>query len=272
MALRQVQDVGRYGMVKVNKGRVISFGEKIGAGPGLINAGIYWLKREVLQEIVGTPFSLERELLPRLVARGAVRGVVHSGRFVDIGVPEELSRAQSLLPAWEHRPAAFFDRDGVLNRDSGYVHRKEDFVWKKGAKRAIRRLNDRGYLVFIVTNQAGIARGLYPPAAVEHLHRWINRDLRRIGAHINSFYYCPHHPTAGIGHYGEIRNCRKPAPGMLLQAMREWSIDRNRSFIIGDKDIDLMAANAAGVKGILEHGDNVEELVQKVLDETDVAN
>jgi D,D-heptose 1,7-bisphosphate phosphatase len=272
MALREVQDIGRYGKVGVNGRQIISFGEKKGTGAGLINAGIYWLKREILQELAAAPFSLERQLVPHLVARGLVRGVVYRGRFIDIGVPEELARAQTLMPAWQHRPAAIFDRDGVLNCDSGYVHRKEDFIWKRGAKRAIRRLNDGGYWVFVVTNQAGIARGLYLPGAVERLHRWMNRDLRRIGAHIDAFYYCPHHPTEGVGPYRKVCRCRKPAPGMLLQAMREWSVDRAGSFMIGDKDIDLMAANAAGVKGILAHGDDLEKLVLRALDKAEVAN
>jgi D,D-heptose 1,7-bisphosphate phosphatase len=267
MSLREVEEVGRYGSVALSGSRVTCFGEKMGSGPGLINAGIYWLKRDILHEIVTTPYSIERQLLPSLAARGLVRGTVYRGRFIDIGIPEDLARARTVLPKWEHRPAAFFDRDGVLNRDDGYVHRKEDFIWKKGAKRSIRRLNDRGYWVFVVTNQAGIARGYYPPAAVERLHGWINRDLRRIGAHIDAFYYCPHHPTEGMNSYRTVCCCRKPAPGMLLQAMREWSVDRATSFMIGDKNEDMMAARAAGLKGILNYDGDLEQLVQRTLDE-----
>ncbi len=93
------------------------------------------------------------------------------------------------------KPAAFLDRDGVLNRDSGYVWRREDFYWLPGAKRAVKRLNDAGYLVFVVSNQAGVARRLYKPEDVEALHRWVNDELGKSGAHIDAFYYC--HPQDG---------------------------------------------------------------------------
>lgn len=163
------------------------------------------------------------------------------------------------MPA-EKRPAAFLDRDGVLNCDSGYVWRPEDFHWMPGAQRAVKRLNDAGYLVFVVTNQAGVARGLYKPADVEALHRWVNGVLGKSGAHIDAFYYCPHHPD-----FGRSCDCRKPAPGMLLRAMREWLVDRERSFMIGDKDIDMEAAKAAGVRGLRFDGGDLDALVMSVL-------
>ena len=251
LALREVADVGRYGAVRLEGEGVTAFGEKVATGKGLINGGVYSLKRDILAEIGPLPSSLERDVLPRLVARGLVCGQVYDGRFIDIGTPEDLARADALLPQWERRPAAFLDRDGVLNRDTGYVHRAEDFIWVAGVHRAVKRLNDRGYLVFVVTNQSGVARGLYDIPAVESLHRWINDQLRPAGAHIDAFYLCPHHPDGVAPGYGIVCECRKPAPGLLLQAMREWPVAREASFMIGDKDIDLEAARAAGVAGFL---------------------
>jgi len=162
------------------------------------------------------------------------------------------------------RPAAFLDRDGVLNHDTGYVHRKEDFVWVEGAQAAVKRLNDGGWLVFVVTNQSGIARGLYGPPEVEALHRWVNEELARIGAHIDAFYYCPHHPE-GLGDYGRVCACRKPAPGLLLQAMREWPVAREASLMIGDKEVDMEAARAAAVRGVRFRGGNLDALVAEAL-------
>lgn len=251
LALRTVPDVGRYGAVLLEGTRVRAFGEKIASGPGLINAGVYWLKREVLDEIGPPPISMERDLLPRLIAHRLVNGTVYDGRFIDIGTPEDLARADMLMPDWEVRPAAFLDRDGVLNRDTGYVHRAEDFVWIAGAKRAIKCLNDLGYFVFVITNQAGVARGFYKPEDVDKLHQWINEDLQPTGAHVDAFYFCPHHPEGIAEGYGIICDCRKPAPGLLLEAMRNWPVRRDGSFLIGDKDIDLAAAKAAGITGVL---------------------
>jgi D-glycero-D-manno-heptose 1,7-bisphosphate phosphatase len=260
LALREVPDIGRYGAVVLDGDRIVAFGEKAASGPGLINAGIYWLDRKVLGEIGPPPVSMERDLLPRLVARGLVRGTAYDGRFIDIGTPEDLVRGSTLLPDWERRPAAFFDRDGVLNRDTGYVHRSTDFAWIAGAQQAIKRLNDRGYFVFVITNQSGIARGFYKPEDVETLHRWINDELKASGAHIDAFYYCPHHPDGTAEGYGVVCNCRKPEPGLLLQAMRDWPVRRESSFMIGDKCIDVAAAKAAGVRGLLFAGDGEENL------------
>ena len=176
-------------------------------------------------------------------------------------------RAEAVrTPSSSRRPAAFLDRDGVLNRDTGFVHAREDFVWLEDAQQAVKRLNDLGYLVFVVTNQSGIARGLFGTGEVERLHRWVNRELRRVGAHIDAFYYCPHHPTEGVGVYRQDCLCRKPAPGMLLQAMREFPVDPASSFMIGDKDIDMAAARAAGVRGIRFTGGSVAAAVAEGID------
>lgn len=267
LALRRVEDVARFGAVTMSGDRIEEFAEKGASGAGLINAGAYWMKRAILDEMGPPPCSLEREVLPLLAARGLLAGAVYDGRFIDIGVPEDLSRAGRAMPHWERRPAAFLDRDGVINRDSGYVHRKEEFVWRDGAQQAIKRLNDLGFFVFVVTNQAGIARGYYGPADVRRLHRWINRELRREGAHIDGFYFCPHHPTEGVGQYRRLCDCRKPAPGLLLQAMRQWPVERERSFLIGDKDIDMAAAAAAGVEGaLIREEDPLELFVAALLD------
>jgi D-glycero-D-manno-heptose 1,7-bisphosphate phosphatase len=157
------------------------------------------------------------------------------------------------------RPAAFLDRDGVLNHDRGYTWRVADFEWTDTAARAIKRLNRRGYLVVVVTNQGGVALGLYGDADVEALHRWMNETLRPQGAHIDAFYYCPHHSSVAAC------DCRKPLPGMLLRAMRELPIDAAASFMIGDKPLDLEAAKAAGVRGVMIEDGDLDALVRRVI-------
>jgi D-glycero-D-manno-heptose 1,7-bisphosphate phosphatase len=176
----------------------------------------------------------------------------------DMGTPADLKRGRRHVTQSHRRPAVFLDRDGVLNRDHGYVHRTEDFEWIEGAKKAIRLLNDRGYWVFVITNQAGIARGYYKKADVERLHRWMNAELEKSGAHVDRFYFCPHHPDFD----GECE-CRKPKPGMISQALSDWPVDPSGSFLIGDKVTDLQAAEHAQIPGhIFESGNLYDALTQ----------
>src|SRR5262249_34348874 len=148
------------------------------------------------------------------------------------------------------RPAAFLDRDGVLNIDHGYAYRPEQLEWVEGAAEAVRLLNEAGYYVLVVTNQSGVARGFYDEAAVQSLHAHMQDILSRHGARIDAFYYCPHHPDGSIKSFAVQCRCRKPGPGMLEQAAREWPIDIGASFLIGDRDHDLAAAAAFDIRGI----------------------
>jgi D,D-heptose 1,7-bisphosphate phosphatase len=247
IALRRVTDISRYGSVTLEGERVIKFGEKSGIGAGLINGGVYWLRKSLFEQETGGLISIENDIFPKVAAEGRLGGTVYDGNFIDIGIPNDFQRAQSLLPQWQRRPAAFLDRDGIVNHDTGYVWHSDNYKWLEGSDRAIKRLNDLGYYVFIVTNQAGVARGLYQTADIERLHAYINKTLMERGAHIDAFYYCPHHPDFGDGEYRQNCACRKPNPGMMLQAMNEWPVDLSRSFMIGDKDTDMQAAEAAGI-------------------------
>jgi D-glycero-D-manno-heptose 1,7-bisphosphate phosphatase len=148
------------------------------------------------------------------------------------------------------RPTAFLDRDGVLNVDHGYAHRPEQLDWIPGAPEAVRLLNEAGYSVIVITNQSGVARGYFDEAALKAFHAHMQDALKAYGAHIDAFYYCPHHPHGTVARYTMKCECRKPAPGMLKQAAREWPVDRVRSFFIGDKDDDMAAAAAFGIRGI----------------------
>ncbi len=163
------------------------------------------------------------------------------------------------------RPAVFLDRDGVLNVDSGYVHRVEDFAWVDGALEAIRRFNELGYWVFVVTNQSGVARGYYDEAAVDRLHRWMAKEAGRTGARIDDFRYCPHHPEGSLAAYARACACRKPAAGMLHDLMSAWPVDREHSLMIGDKASDMEAARQAGIAGHLFGGGDLGRFVGELL-------
>ena len=158
--------------------------------------------------------------------------------------------------------AIFFDRDGTLNVDVHYLHDPADFVWVEGAIDAIRWANEHRYLVIVVTNQSGIARGYYGEDAVQRLHDWMNAELAKHGAHIDAFYYCPHHTEGKIPAYTKSCDCRKPAPGMLLKAIAEHNIDPAASFLFGDAESDVVAAENAGVKGVRYEGGSLMDCVR----------
>ena len=162
----------RYGRVELDGEHVRAF-IPAGESQRLINAGIYLMRKSVLQSIGTPPCSLEKGVLPQLATHGALEGRVQEGPFIDIGIPEDFERAQRLVPNIVRRPAVFLDRDGVLNEDLGYVHRTDQFRWIEGAREAVRWLNDQGCYVFVVTNQAGVARGLYDEGAIVRLHAWM---------------------------------------------------------------------------------------------------
>lgn len=145
------------------------------------------------------------------------------------------------------KPAVFLDRDGTINVEKEYLYRIEDFEFVPGAPEAIKQLKDAGYLVFVVTNQSGVARGYYGLEDVERLHAHLSSCLASIGAGVDAFYVCPHHPTSGEDPFKQDCSCRKPRPGMLLDAAQEFGVDLSRSWMVGDKVSDVEAGILAGV-------------------------
>jgi len=262
LALARGVDGDRYGRVETSGERVRTF--LPGGKSNLpINAGIYLVRRRILERIKEIPCSLETQILPALAEDSELIGHEAGGSFIDIGVPEDFARAQTAMPKFMKRPAVFLDRDGVLNQDDNYVHRPDQVRWIDGAIDAIRWLNDAGYYVFVVTNQAGIARGYYSEENVRVLHGWMQNEMRRSGAHIDSFEYCPYHPDGSNEHYRRLSTLRKPAPGMLLKLQREWGADMASSFMIGDRETDMQAAAAAGIPGYMFTGGNLLNFVKK---------
>jgi D-glycero-D-manno-heptose 1,7-bisphosphate phosphatase len=138
------------------------------------------------------------------------------------------------------RPAVFLDRDGVINRDTGFVYRVEDFEFLEGVIETLREIQRRGYLLFVVTNQSGIGRGYYGLEDYQRVTTWMLEQLASNAITVSGVYCCPHAPDAGC-------DCRKPSPGMILQAQREHGLDLANSWLVGDRPSDIEAAQRAGV-------------------------
>lgn len=151
----------------------------------------------------------------------------------------------------ERRPAVFLDRDGTLNEEVNYLHTIENFEWVSGAPQAVKRLNNIGVPVLVVTNQSGVARGYYSEDDVDRLHAWMNEELAKIDATVDAFYFCPYHPDGTVEEYRALSHCRKPNPGMFETAIDDWGVDPVRSFVVGDKNTDLIPGNELGMTTIL---------------------
>lgn len=262
LAARQVPSADRYESLRLGPGgqvtAIVERGNSDSAA--LINGGVYLLRRSDLDGFTGK-FSIENDVLPSLVRRGLLWAKAYDGFFIDIGIPETYETAQSSVPSQLTRPALFLDRDGVINHDDNYVGSFERVRWVDGVAATIRRANDLGYYVFVVTNQAGVARGFYTEEDVRELHLRMSVALREHGATIDDWRYCPYHPDAVIDHYRRAHPWRKPEPGMLLDLMEHWPVDRARSLLVGDQQTDLAAAKAAGIDAKHFRGGNLFELV-----------
>ena len=161
---------------------------------------------------------------------------------------------------------AILDRDGVLNLDLGYAHRPDQLVLVDGAAKAVRRLNDAGWAVAAVTNQSGVARGLFDEAQVGRFHAAMDAALAASGARIDAWYYCPFHPDAVVPAYRHADHPdRKPNPGMVLRALADFAMPPERAFLIGDQASDIEAARRAGVRGYLFEGGDLDAFVAEVL-------
>lgn len=162
--------------------------------------------------------------------------------------------------------AVFFDRDNVLNRDYINVYKIENWDWMPQAKEAVKYCNDNGYLAIVITNQSGIAKALFTEDDVKKLHNFVNDELKKVGAHIDAFLYCPHHPEGIVAPYNIECDCRKPKPGLILRACKDFDIDVKESFMIGDAQRDVDCGKNAGCKGTcLFDGKNLLESVKEML-------
>ncbi len=163
------------------------------------------------------------------------------------------------------KPAAFLDRDGVVNYDDGYMGTQDRIRWMPNAAKAIRRLNETGFYVFLFSNQSGVARGFFTEVAAVSLFDWMVSEMRAQGAVIDDYRFCPHHPQGSVAGYLEDSDWRKPGAGMIRDLMAHWPVRHAGSFAIGDRDSDIEAARTAGLPGHLFTGGDLDAFVADIL-------
>jgi D-glycero-D-manno-heptose 1,7-bisphosphate phosphatase len=262
LSLIKASTKGKLSNLRLKKSKVFFSKKNI----NLQNAGVYYINKKIIKYIKKGSSSLEEDVISRLIKKGYVIGKKFpNNNFIDIGTKKDLNLAKKLIPLWQKNKVVFFDRDGVLNKDTGYVHKSRDFIWLNGAKKAIKYLNNNNYKIIIITNQSGIGRGYYKEKNVVALHRWINKDLKKIKAKIDDFYFCPFHYKNGIGKYKKRSFDRKPNPGMIFKAIKKWNVNKEKSFMIGDSLNDKIAAKRANIKFFYKKNYSLLKQIKEIL-------
>jgi len=230
-----------------------------------MNGGIYFFKKKILKLIPNKNCSLENDILPNQINKNRIEGIPFKKKFfIDIGTPKNFKIAEKQLKKNFKKPAVFLDRDGVINHDYGYIGNFRNFNFKDGVKKALKLLNDRNYNIFIVTNQAGIAKKKFKLTEFEKLNSMFKKELFKSNIIINDIRYCPHHPKGLLKKYKKRCNCRKPGNKMIIDLKKQWDIDLNKSFMIGDKKSDEICATKSKLK-FFYATDNLYDQVKSII-------
>ncbi len=242
-------------------GQVVNYDKKrLSEGLQGVDIGYAIINKSVLDLTDDENNNFEAIVYPQVVSQERMYATVTEHRYYSIGSFERIELTKAFF---KNQKFVFLDRDGTLNvrpPKACYVEKPEDFVWLDGAKEAVKKLNDNGYLVILISNQPGIARGNLTEKTLEEIHEKMKSDLERIGAHIDAIYYCPHNWDDGCF-------CRKPKPGMLYMAQRDYSLNLTKGFLIGDDERDIEAGESARVKSILVNDEyTVLNAVNNIID------
>jgi D,D-heptose 1,7-bisphosphate phosphatase len=228
--------------MNLSKKNLIYFSKK----SSLINSGTILFSKKIRKYINKKYFSLENDILKKLITNNKIVGEICNSFFVDIGTEKNLKYARKELPKLYYKPALFLDRDGVINKDLGHVCTKNKLFFNKDVIKKIIKLQKNKYFVFIVTNQAGVAKGFFSLHKFYKFQKFIHNYLCEQGLFVNDVQFCPHHPEEKIKNSN--CKCRKPKNGMIKNLQKKWDIDIKNSLFIGDKKTDKDCAERSNIK------------------------
>ena len=212
-----------------------------------MNGGIYFFKKKLLNYISKSKCSLENDILPKLIKKNKISGKIYKSFFLDIGSPKYLKISAKSLSKQFKKPAAFLDRDGVINYDYGYVSKIKDFKFRSGVLNGLKYLIKKNYYIFIVTNQAGIAKKKFKEKDFFTLHKLLKQKLSYKNIYFDDVQYSPFHPKGLIAKYKKHSSMRKPGNKMIKNITNSWLIEKKRSFMIGDKLSDKKCAKKSSL-------------------------
>ena len=220
---------------------------KLNKSGDLMNGGIYLINKNIFKHINKNTKSFENDVLIKLIEKNKVSGIFFDKFLIDIGTPKSFYEAKKIIPKKFKKPAAFLDRDGVVNEELGYVHNYKDFIYRKGVIKGLKHLIKKNYYIFIVTNQAGIAKKKFLLEDFLLLHAKIDKHLKKNKVYIDDIIYCPYHHKSKIKKYKKNSILRKPKAGMIKKILKRFNTDLNQSFVIGDQKKDELMAKKMNI-------------------------
>jgi D,D-heptose 1,7-bisphosphate phosphatase len=251
IACRYFENFSRYGKVEIDNENIIkSFNEKAPNQTGYINGGIYLFKKDIFNKFnLPDKFSLEADFFNKYLSSILVKAYKSSDYFMDIGIPLDYFK---YCEDSKKIKVLFLDRDGVINVDYGHVHTVDKFDFIPSIFDICKKYQSDGFEIIVVSNQAGIAKGLYTKKDLDIVDEYMKSEFKKHGVMILDSFYCPHKDSDNC-------DCRKPKPGLILQATKKYNIDLSRSVLIGDKMSDLEAGHNAGITKLIFKKGQYEE-------------
>ena len=260
-------DNNRFLSIQINKGNILNF-TKEKKNTKLINSGYYFVKKKLLSKIKKKICSLEEDIFPELIRKKKIEAkpyIQKLNKFIDIGVPKDLKNSAKFMQGIKKKKAIFLDRDGVINKDFGYVHNKDKILWRKNIFKFMNCLKNKNFLVFVITNQSGIGRGYYTEKDLKILHKWMNSIFLKNGSYIDKFYYSPYYQFSKFNKFRKNKSYRKPNIGLFKLAKKEFNFIINKSYMIGDSISDIEFARNCNLKGFkVNFSDDIIKLLNKL--------